>query len=110
MNIRVVAAEHLTIDSGADNESILLTFNQAWQLEQAPEFAKALVEQLEGRIVETIEGADRYCFRLSMANTGYILQFEYYSNACWLEAELTRESGLGQNELELLATRLILLI
>lgn len=62
----------------------------------APEFTQDDCSQLTDTIlarwsnaslVEIVEGADRYCARVKYNNGIYLLNFEIYSQSCWLEAE-----------------------
>ena len=85
---QVKSQRYLGVEHGAERAALLLSIEPDWDLEDAPQIAARLSERLNGRITEQIDGADRTSFRLLANNCPLILQFEFYSHACWLEAEL----------------------
>ena len=88
MTWQIVKADLLTEQQGAERDTLVLQFEQDWHLEDAQDITEQLMAALNGRIVEQIEGADRISFRVLIDNQPMILQFEFYSHACWFEAEL----------------------
>ncbi|WP_394173776.1 DUF3630 family protein [Thalassotalea litorea] len=72
----------------SEDNIILIRFTEDWDQDDI----KLLVPQVLGKIAESqvlehVTGADREYLRFSYRGLYFLLQFESYANACWIEAE-----------------------
>ncbi|QDP02631.1 DUF3630 family protein [Thalassotalea sp. PS06] len=75
------------ISLSADN-IILLRFGNDWDQEDISEMITRIFERIaNANVAEHVTGADREYLRFRCNNHHFLLQFETYSNACWIEAE-----------------------
>lgn len=75
---------------------ITFVFNKSWLQEDIATLKQLIVEKI-GKLteVEHVIGADRETVRLAYHQQIFILNFECYSESCWLEAESeSDEAGL----------------
>jgi hypothetical protein len=70
------------------NENITVQFNDEWYQEDIESLSLTLFSQLTHlKIQERILGADRECIRFSWQGIHfYTLNFDYYSQSCWIES------------------------
>ena len=71
-----------------NNESISILFHNVWSQEQISTVVPLIFNALVN--VETLElqhGADCGLIRLKWNNTIFILQFDCYSQSCWIDVE-----------------------
>ena len=82
--------EYLNITSTEflEESVILFSFNNEWQQEDIKQLSKLIIAQLLGvSTIEHVQGADREMVRIWWQQGYFVLNFEYYSQSCWLEAE-----------------------
>jgi hypothetical protein len=69
-------------------QSLVLKYNKLWDQDDVEAMAQAFFNQLaDARIIETILGADRVCYRFDYLSQYFILQYETYTSSCWIESE-----------------------
>jgi len=82
--------ENLVLSSAEviEESSILIFFNSEWQQDNIHQLAKLVFAQLPGAMeIERVQGADRESIRIQWQQGFFVLNFECYSQSCWLEAE-----------------------
>lgn len=73
----------------ANQQVLIFSFEQAWYQEHCSELQQQLFTYLaDAQCIETLSGADRESFRFEWQQQIWQLQFEYYSQSCWLEPEI----------------------
>ena len=71
-----------------EEQALNLILSCQWHIEDAEQLAHQVVALIDdARIVELIPGADRFSARLACPHGYFCLNFEEYSESCWLEAE-----------------------
>ncbi|MEO9509432.1 MAG: DUF3630 family protein [Nonlabens ulvanivorans] len=71
-----------------DDNSLQINFTDAWYQEDTPSLTAYLFEQLGNcSTLEVILGADRENCRFEWQQNYFILNFECYSQSCWIENE-----------------------
>jgi len=66
----------------------MIFWESYWYQEDVDGLTVILIKHLEGaEITERIIGADRINVRFSYKYRYFVLNFEYYSQSCWIEAE-----------------------
>jgi hypothetical protein len=71
-----------------ENINLVIHFSSSWQQEDIPCLVKAIMRQLiDITVVEKIQGADRETVRLLYQKQYFSLNFELYSESCWLSVE-----------------------
>ncbi|WP_286263520.1 DUF3630 family protein [Thalassotalea atypica] len=48
----------------------------------------------DSRLIEIVEGVDRAYFRADIQNQSFTINFEVYSQSCWLEPESPKEQAV----------------
>jgi len=72
-----------------DDYIVMIFWNSSWYQEDIDGLTALLIKHLEGaEITESILGADRVNVRFSYEHEYFVLNFEYYSQSCWIEAEV----------------------
>ena len=75
-----------TLDSVHQN--LYFSFEQMFEEENYLQFTQAITDKwLNTRIIEHVLGADRVNIRIEYKGLIYVLNFEFYSQSCWLESE-----------------------
>lgn len=75
--------------------SLQINFNHNWYQEDVEEIKQHLFSLLsDHHIIEAIIGADREYFRFTWQQEYFILNFECYSQSCWIENETTPNAAL----------------
>jgi len=71
-----------------DNNVVIITWQQHWYQEEIDNLVSVIFHNVEStKIIESVIGADRHCCRFNYRTGHYVLNFEYYSQSCWIEAE-----------------------
>lgn len=71
-----------------DNELITLSYEEPWHQEDIQLLINLLLPALGiNEAKETIEGADRVNARIEFQQAILVINFEVYSQSCWIEAE-----------------------
>lgn len=68
-----------------------LSFNVSWTMDDTTAVVEFILERLSAQVIEFIQGADIYCLRIKYAEAELLLNFEEYSNACWLECTTAQD-------------------
>lgn len=72
---------------------LLITFDHEWDQDDIAQLSDIVLQQLNHEaaqdlhVIEHVKGADREYFRIRFQQDYLILQFESYSNSCWIEPE-----------------------
>lgn len=90
------------------NDNIIdIRFKAMWYQEDIPQLATLIFAKLPNvNIIEKQLGADRETYRLNFDTNYLILNFDYYSQSCWLEPESVNDDSIQY--IELLNSALIL--
>lgn len=71
-----------------NNNLLLISFTQEWDQDDINLLSQCIFKHLaEHQIKEHIQGADREYFRFTFNGEYLVLQFESYSESCWIEPE-----------------------
>ena len=71
-----------------DDYIVMIFWKSYWHQEDIHTLASTLIKHLEGaEITENIIGADRINVRFCFKHGYFVLNFESYSQSCWIEAE-----------------------
>jgi len=69
------------------DEKIIIYFEKNWFQEDIIELRQLLLDKIPNhQIKEIIQGADRENIRFLWLNAEFMLNFDYYSQSCWLNA------------------------
>jgi len=72
----------------ANENHIDIRFSTIWYQEDIPQLTELLFTRLpDVNIIEKQLGADRETYRLTIENNYLVLNFDCYSQSCWLEPE-----------------------
>ena len=86
MTQKVISA--MTTDNIID-----VRFSESWYQEDIAALSTLIFSLLPDVIViEKQLGADRETYRLNIENNYVVLNFDYYSQSCWLEPESERDN------------------
>ncbi len=67
------------------DEKITILFNQNWFQEDITILSPLLLDNISNhQIVERIQGADRESIRFRWQDADFILNFDFYSQSCWI--------------------------
>ena len=66
---------------------ITISFQQLWDQDDIAELKSTIFEGQDIRLIEHILGADRENFRLEWQHHIFCLNFDCYTQSCWIEAE-----------------------
>lgn len=81
------------INTEFNEQSLTITFAQEWQQEDIAWLLKLINQTLHNvQTIEHIVGADREAYRQQWQNNHFIVNFDVYSQSCWLEMEIAAES------------------
>lgn len=84
-----INAQILSIDLVNQN-SLQITFTEAWYQEDIPQLTSCILNYLsELHVIEKTSGADREYTRFEWQQDYFIINFECYSESCWIENETT---------------------
>jgi hypothetical protein len=94
-NIEIINVEEI-------NPSTLhLSFNVEWTMDDKAAVVDHTLISLSAKVLEVLQGADLYCLRIKYSDYEFLLNFEEYSHACWLEC-ITGQDRTGLQEIKLL--------
>ena len=94
-NITIINVEEI-------NPSTLhLSFNVEWTMDDKTAVIDHILLSTSAKILEVLQGADLYCLRIKYSDYEFLLNFEEYSHACWLEC-ITAQDRTGLQEIKLL--------
>ncbi|TKB45578.1 DUF3630 family protein [Thalassotalea mangrovi] len=83
--MRLAGTQAITL---TEDNIILIRFNQEWQLDDIEHLIVLVMDKIAGaQVLEHVIGADREYLRFTCNGLYFLLQFESYSNSCWIEAE-----------------------
>jgi len=69
------------------NNQIVITFINEWFQDDIHSLSQAILSSItEHQIKEHILGADRENIRFACQSNEFLLNFEYYSQSCWIDA------------------------
>ncbi|TLU64605.1 DUF3630 family protein [Thalassotalea litorea] len=72
----------------SEDNIIQFRFAKMWGQEDIKQLLPLVLDKIaDHQILEHVIGADREYLRFSYRGLYFMLQFESYSNACWIEAE-----------------------
>ena len=72
-----------------------IRFSEQWYQEDIKQLCQDICQFLpDVKKVESLQGADRETFRLRWQNYYLLLNFDFYSQSCWLEMELIQEQNV----------------
>lgn len=75
--------------------SLQVNFSHNWYQEDISDLATSIIDTLKTvLIIEKTTGADREYYRLQWQDEYFYLNFEYYSQSCWIEHEITPKISL----------------
>lgn len=80
---------HISIQSiKLIDEQIIILFENTWFQEDIIALRQALFDQIPNHYIkEIIDGADREAIRFLWFKSAFILNFDYYSQSCWISAQ-----------------------
>lgn len=94
-NIKIIRVEEI-------NPTILqLSFNIEWTMDDKVAIIDHVLLSASAKVLEVLQGADLYCLRIKYSDYEFLLNFEEYSHACWLEC-ITAQDRTGLQEIKLL--------
>lgn len=71
-----------------NNNLLLISFMQEWDQDDIKLLSQCIFRHLpDHKLKEHIQGADREHFRFTFNEEYLVLQFESYSESCWIEPE-----------------------
>ena len=71
-----------------DDHIVMIIWQSYWHQEDIDTLTSTLIKHVEGaKITENVVGADRINIRFCYKKGDFILNFENYSQSCWIEAE-----------------------
>ena len=73
---------------------IMISFQQVWDQDDIARLKSIIMDKTELQQVEHILGADRENFRLRWQQRIFCLNFDCYTQSCWIETELEQDSEL----------------
>ena len=69
------------------NNQIIIVFANEWFQDDIQLLSQSVLSKIaEYQIREHILGADREYFRFAWQSNEFLLNFEYYSQSCWIDA------------------------
>lgn len=70
------------------DDNIIILFEKNWFQEDILVLSQSILKRIQNsHEKEVIKGADRENIRLLWLNSDFILNFDYYSQSCWLNAQ-----------------------
>ncbi|MGB0894176.1 MAG: DUF3630 family protein [Parashewanella sp.] len=70
-----------------DAEALSLQFQSNINFESFEQFAQPFTKKFECRVIQQHYGADRHQWQVEFEGCFLTLNYEYYSDSCWLKAE-----------------------
>lgn len=70
-----------------EEQAILILFPNYFEQEDLTLLAEFVLKEADSNLLEQLTGADRLTVRFSYQSAYFVLQFEVYSQSCWIEAE-----------------------
>jgi len=93
-NIKIIDLEEI------DLKTLQLHFNVEWTMDDKAAVIEHILLLTSAKTLAVAEGADLYCLRIKLGVSEFLLNFEEYSNACWLECVTDQDiSGLQKIKL-----------
>ncbi len=68
-----------------NSSALQLKFNIQWTLDDNQKIIEYILQTTGATKLEVIKGADLYCLRVKYNDYEFLLNFEEYSHACWIE-------------------------
>jgi len=68
-----------------DARVLQFSFNVKWTVDNTSAVIAHILFMLSAKVIEEVQGADLYCVRIKYQAFEFLLNFEEYSHACWLE-------------------------
>lgn len=68
-----------------NSSTLQLKFNVQWTLDDNQKIIAYILQTAGATKLEAIKGADLYCLRIKYHDYEFLLNFEEYSHACWIE-------------------------
>ncbi|NMP30636.1 DUF3630 family protein [Thalassotalea sp. M1531] len=79
-------------------DNIEIRLSESFDDEDIQSLVNLVLNEVDGaKIIEHIPGADRYNVRFTVLASNFVLNFEVYSQSCWIELE----SGDGEELVKL---------
>lgn len=83
---------HQLIKVNLQENVIDLRFHEYWYQEEIENLYNSILSHLEDvSLLESTLGADRHNYRILWNNLYLIINFDCYSQSCWIEAETEEE-------------------
>lgn len=97
-NIEIINIEEI------NSTTLQLRFNVEWTMDDKTAIIDHVLSVTSAKTLEVAEGADLYCLRIKYGAGEFLLNFEEYSHACWLEC-ITDQDIDGLQEIKLLLSK-----
>ena len=97
-NIEVIHIEEINLTT------LQLSFDIEWTMDDKAWVIDQILQLTSAITLEVLEGADLYCLRIKVDDGEFLLNFEEYSHACWLEC-VTEQDLSGLQKIKQLLTR-----
>lgn len=94
-NIEIINVEEI------NPSTLQLSFNVGWTMDDKTAVIDYVLLSLSAKVLEVLQGADLHCLRIKYSGYEFLLNFEEYSHACWLEC-ITEQDLTGLQEIKLL--------
>ncbi|MFT5816231.1 MAG: hypothetical protein ACI9VT_004009 [Psychroserpens sp.] len=94
-NIEIIKVEEI------NSTTLQLSFNLDWTMDDKTAIIDHLLLCTSAIVLEVLQGADLYGLRIKFGVYEFLLNFEEYSHACWLEC-ITDQDMQGLQEIKLL--------
>ena len=73
-------------------ELIELRTHSIFEQEDMTPMAHYLLSKIvDSTLIDIVEGVDRACYRVELQGQNFTINFEIYSQSCWLEPEAAQE-------------------
>lgn len=90
-NIKIIHIEEVSA------KVLQLNFNVTWTIDDTSAVVAFILQQLSAQVIECVKGADIYCVRIKYGDNEFLLNFEEYSHACWLECTTAQDIAALQD-------------
>mgnify|MGYP003675488593 CR=1 FL=1 len=81
-----------------------LQFNVEWTMDDTTAITEYFLQLTSAKILEVVQGADLHCLRIKHGGYEFLLNFEEYSHACWLECITDQDIAGLQDIKQLIAS------
>jgi hypothetical protein len=92
-NIEIISIEEI------DPSTLHLSFNLQWTMDDKAAVIDHILLSVSAKVLEVLQGADLYCLRIKYNDYEFLLNFEEYSHACWIEC-IAAQGRAGLQEIK----------